>query len=81
MWALELRRRGPKNRPTLTAVFVSQSEELADNPDNITVSPRGGLVLCEDGGGLVVDGTRRSEPACSGSIVAAGRSSWPRTTW
>jgi secreted PhoX family phosphatase len=22
-----------------------------DSPDNITVSPRGGLVLCEDGGG------------------------------
>jgi hypothetical protein len=59
VWALELRSRGPKNLPTLTAVFVSQSEELADNPDNITVSPRGGLVLCEDGGGLVVEGTRR----------------------
>jgi secreted PhoX family phosphatase len=43
----------------LTAVFVSQNEEVADNPDNITVSPRGGLVLCEDGGGLVVDGARR----------------------
>jgi secreted PhoX family phosphatase len=59
VWALDLGSRGPKNRPTLTAVFVSQSEEVADNPDNITVSPRGGLVLCEDGGGLVVDGTRR----------------------
>ncbi len=63
VWALDLRRRGSgarsKDRPTLTAVFVSQSEELADNPDNVTVSPRGGLVLCEDGGGLVVDGTRR----------------------
>jgi hypothetical protein len=23
-----------------------------DNPDNLTVSPRGGLVLCEDGGGV-----------------------------
>jgi uncharacterized protein len=63
VWALDLRRRGAtdrsQDRPTLTAVFVSQSEELADNPDNITVSPRGGLVLCEDGGGLVVGGTRR----------------------
>ena len=63
VWALDLRRRGSagrsKDRSALTAVFVSQSEELADNPDNITVSPRGGLVLCEDGGGLVVDGTRR----------------------
>jgi uncharacterized protein len=63
VWALDLRRRGSKagskDRPTLSAIFVSQSEELADNPDNITVSPRGGLVLCEDGGGLVVDGARR----------------------
>jgi secreted PhoX family phosphatase len=58
VWALDLRRRGP-GKPTLTAIFVSQNEELADNPDNITVSPRGGLVLCEDGSGLVVDGTRR----------------------
>jgi uncharacterized protein len=63
VWALELRRGGTrsrsKDRPRLTAIYVSQSEELADNPDNVTVSPRGGLVLCEDGGGLVVDGTRR----------------------
>jgi Bacterial protein of unknown function (DUF839) len=59
VWALDLRRRTPKDRPWLTAVFVSQSEELADNPDNITISPGGGLVLCEDGSGLVVDGARR----------------------
>ncbi|MEX2281684.1 MAG: alkaline phosphatase PhoX [Gemmatimonadota bacterium] len=25
---------------------------VLDNPDNITVSPRGGLVLCEDGSGV-----------------------------
>ena len=24
---------------------------MLDSPDNITVSPRGGLILCEDGGG------------------------------
>jgi secreted PhoX family phosphatase len=63
VWALELRRGGTrsrsKHRPRLTAIYVSQSEEQADNPDNVTVGPRGGLVLCEDGGGLVVDGTRR----------------------
>jgi secreted PhoX family phosphatase len=63
VWALQLRghrsKHGSKDRPTLAAVFVSQSEEAADNPDNVTVSPRGGLLLCEDGGGLVVDGTRR----------------------
>lgn len=56
VWALELDRSG--GRSTLTAIFVSDDEATADNPDNITVSPRGGLLLCEDGGGQVVDGTR-----------------------
>lgn len=42
----------------LTAIFVSPDEETADNPDNITLSPRGGILLCEDGGGQVVDGER-----------------------
>jgi secreted PhoX family phosphatase len=57
VWALQLRSRG-RRRPSLTAIFVSQSEEAADNPDNITVSPRGGLLVCEDGGGQVVDDVR-----------------------
>ena len=30
-------------------VFTSPSAAVLDNPDNITVSPRGGIVLCEDG--------------------------------
>src|SRR5690606_25088468 len=34
----------------LTAVFVSSGREEADNIDNVTVSPRGGIVMCEDGG-------------------------------
>jgi uncharacterized protein len=34
---------------TLRLVFESPSNEVLDAPDNITVSPRGGLVLCEDG--------------------------------
>lgn len=34
----------------LSALFVSGNELAANNPDNITVSPRGGVVLCEDGG-------------------------------
>ncbi len=37
---------------TLTALFVSPDEVTADNPDNITVSPRGALLVCEDGGGI-----------------------------
>ncbi len=35
----------------LRLVFESPGSELLDSPDNITVSPAGGLVLCEDGGG------------------------------
>lgn len=41
-------------RGLLTAVFVSDG--FADNPDNVTVSPRGGLLLCEDG--FRPDGTK-----------------------
>jgi len=36
----------------LTCIFASTDAEIANNPDNITVSPRGGLLLCEDGGGV-----------------------------
>lgn len=34
----------------LKALFVSGHQLAAHNPDNITVSGRGGVVLCEDGG-------------------------------
>ena len=35
----------------LRAIFVSGHQTAGNNPDNVTVSPRGGVVLCEDGGG------------------------------
>jgi uncharacterized protein len=35
----------------LVLMFESPGVDVLDSPDNITVSPRGGLVLCEDGGG------------------------------
>ena len=35
----------------LTLVFESPSAEVLDGPDNVTVSPRGGVVICEDGSG------------------------------
>ncbi len=44
VWALD-----PK-RSTLTLVFESPSADVLDAPDNIAVSPRGGIILCEDGG-------------------------------
>jgi secreted PhoX family phosphatase len=35
----------------LRVLFASPSTEVLNAPDNMCVSPRGGLVLCEDGGG------------------------------
>ena len=35
----------------LRSIFVSGHQTAGNNPDNVTVSPRGGVVLCEDGGG------------------------------
>jgi secreted PhoX family phosphatase len=37
---------------TLSLVFESPGEDVLEAPDNIAVSPRGGIVLCEDGGGI-----------------------------
>lgn len=34
----------------MRALFVSGTQLAAHNPDNVTVSPRGGVMLCEDGG-------------------------------
>ena len=48
---------------TIRLLFQSPGADVLSSPDNITVSPRGGLVLCEDGDdgveylqGLTVDG-------------------------
>ncbi|MGL4574248.1 MAG: alkaline phosphatase PhoX, partial [Burkholderiaceae bacterium] len=51
IWALDLANQ------TLRTVFVSASPSAANNPDNITLRPGGGLFFCEDGGGVQdVDG-------------------------
>ncbi len=57
---------------TLTALFVSPDAATADNPDNITVSPRGALLVCEDGAGIsendsLISGTRMLGIAGDGS--------------
>jgi secreted PhoX family phosphatase len=36
----------------MRVLYASPASDILNNPDNIAVSPRGGLVLCEDGGGL-----------------------------
>ncbi|HUP00095.1 MAG TPA: alkaline phosphatase PhoX [Gemmatimonadota bacterium] len=35
----------------LTLIFESPDRSVLDGPDNLTVSPRGGLLVCEDGAG------------------------------
>lgn len=51
-------------KETFTVLFVSGGNSDVDNPDNIAWSPRGSLILCEDGDatpqalrGLTLDGT------------------------
>jgi secreted PhoX family phosphatase len=36
-------------REMLETLFESPSAEVMDGPDNIAISPRGGIILCEDG--------------------------------
>jgi secreted PhoX family phosphatase len=63
-------------RERITLLFESPSAAVLNAPDNITVSPRGGLVLCEDGGGeefvhgLTVDG--EIFPFAKNSVVLSG---------
>jgi uncharacterized protein len=82
VWELDLRSQ------RLRCIFASGSDAAANNPDNITVSPRGGLLLCEDGGagsagatrllGLEVDGAayefcRNNVLLSADQIGAAGK--------
>jgi hypothetical protein len=52
-----------KSQDTLRLVYESPGADFLDGPDNLTVSPRGGLLICEDGGGtqllrgLTLDGS------------------------
>ena len=43
-WALDLQ------SMVLKAIFVSNSLQVGNSPDNLCVSPRGGVLICEDGG-------------------------------
>ncbi|MDQ3426325.1 MAG: PhoX family protein [Gemmatimonadota bacterium] len=36
----------------LTLVYESPSFDVLNSPDNVTISPRGGILLCEDGSGI-----------------------------
>ena len=52
VWQLD-----PRN-DTLRALFVPANTQEASNPDNITLSPRGGVLLCEDNDGAAEEGVR-----------------------
>jgi uncharacterized protein len=62
---------------TMTLLFQSPNAAILNAPDNITVSPRGGLVLCEDGNGdefvhgLTVDG--EIFPFAKNNVVLTGQ--------
>ncbi len=58
-------------RRELQLIFESPSTEVLNSPDNICVSPRGGLVICEDGSGV---------QHIRGSPGRARSSTWPVTT-
>jgi hypothetical protein len=47
----------------LRLVYESPSAEAMDSPDNLTVTPRGGLIVCEDDAS---DGTTDSHPLAPG---------------
>jgi uncharacterized protein len=36
----------------MRVLYASPASDILNNPDNIAVSPRGGIVLCEDGSGI-----------------------------
>lgn len=40
------------DRGELTLVYESPAKEILNYPDNVTMSPRGGIVICEDGSGV-----------------------------
>lgn len=49
VWAYTPSRTNP-DIGTLTLVYASSTSVVGNNPDNITVSPSGGVLYCEDGG-------------------------------
>jgi uncharacterized protein len=71
-------------RETFSLVFESGGNSDVDNPDNIAWSPRGSLILCEDGDaspqalrGLTLDGT--IFPFCRNNVDFSATGSGPLT--
>jgi len=52
VWAYHPNRSNP-DRGTLTLIYAAAARIAGNNPDNITVSPRGGILTCDDGSAVV----------------------------
>lgn len=78
---------------TLEVIFHATDFNACDNPDNITVTPRGGLLMCEDnagGQGSYFDGERLLGLTLNGEVftfavnntnfTASGLGTYDRTT-
>lgn len=64
VWELDLR------TDALRLAYESPAEAVLDNPDNVCVSPRGGLLLCEDGD---LDGQRLVGLTLAGEVFDFAR--------
>lgn len=89
VWEFKPKRRGG----TLTLIYESPNPSVLDAPDNVTVSPQGGLLLCEDGGGdqylrgLTLDGeifdfalNLQTDHEWAGATFAEADTRWDRVT-
>ena len=48
MWIYTPSKSDPE-RGTMTLLYAAANEVAGNNPDNITISPRGGILTCDDG--------------------------------
>ena len=55
---------------TLVLLYESPGASVLNRPDNLTITPRGGLVMCEDGKAAGSDGTRMQGLRGDGSVFA-----------
>ncbi len=66
----------PRKR-ALTLLFASTDSVQLNQPDNIAVSPRGGIVLCEDGGSATLNGERLIGLTPEGQVFAFAENAFP----
>ncbi len=52
VWAYHPSRTDP-DRGRLTLIYAAAARVAGNNPDNVTVSPRGGILTCDDGAAVV----------------------------